>query len=160
MKNWVAIVLMSLFASSAFAATLGGVHDCEGLDSIANLIGNTKFLADGNFRLAHVSTEEPAAASDHLLIFISSEEMSLSCYAVSAAADGTGFSDVDFDNIKESYPTDAKGVLLTVPVSVYNHETGSSDPKTVYVRVMGDSVKIQSAAAPSKAKTIPAKRDK
>jgi hypothetical protein len=54
------------------------------LNSIANLVEPVKDFANNAIRVAHISTEEPAAAPDHLLIFVSVEPMGVECFAVSA----------------------------------------------------------------------------
>jgi hypothetical protein len=67
-------------------APAAAVHDCggswavdpglrSGLDSISNLVGNVRSFAEGAIRVAHVDTEEPAAAPEHLLIFVAERRM-------------------------------------------------------------------------------------
>src|SRR5690242_18132620 len=105
------LFIFFFLSSSAFAA---GVHSCENLDSIGNLVGNVKTYAEGQIRVAYVSTEEPVAAPDHLLVFVYSEPMSMMCFAVSADADGHGFGGIDMEQIHSSYDSE-KGLLLSVP---------------------------------------------
>src|SRR5262249_57281038 len=118
-------ILVSSFALlvslSAHASPLAAVHDCGGLDSIGNLIGNVRSFAQGAIRVAYISTEEPAAAPDHLLIFVAEEPMGAVCYAISANAEGRGFSRVDMKGLTASYDSN-KGLLLSVPVSAYDPE--------------------------------------
>jgi hypothetical protein len=93
---------------------------------------------------------EPVCCSSHLLVFIPAPELGSQCFAVSqeaAKADGSarGFSNVEFSRIKAAY--DAKrGLLLSVPYTLYNPEGGRGKPGSVNVRVnlTGDgSVRIE-----------------
>jgi hypothetical protein len=108
-------------------APVAAIHECGGLDSIGNLIGDVRSFADGAIRVASISTEEPAAAPEHLLIFIAEEPMGVGCYAVSANADGRGFNQVDMKELKVSYDEN-KGLLLSVPVSAYDPENSRTIP--------------------------------
>jgi hypothetical protein len=117
------------------AAPAAAIHTCEGLDSIGNLIGHVKEFGQGTIRVAYVSTEEPAAAPDHLLIFVADGEMGATCYAVSESKEGHGFAYVDMSKLTASYDA-AKGLLLSVAVSTYDVDAGSSKPAgMVKVRV-------------------------
>ena len=77
--------LIGFVATIAYAAP-AVVHKCGSLDSIANLVEPVKDFANNAIRIAHISTEEPTAAPDHLLIFVSVEPMGEECFAVSAGA--------------------------------------------------------------------------
>jgi hypothetical protein len=134
MKSILVSVFALLAAVSAHASPAAAVHDCGGLDSIGNLIGNVRSYAQGAIRVAYVSTEEPAAAPDHLLIFVADQEMGSSCYAVSANAEGHGFSYVDMTGLSSSYDSN-KGLLLSVPVSSYDPNKGSVPAGRVKVRI-------------------------
>ncbi len=136
MKNLILAILLSLPAAS-FAA---GVHSCEGLDSIGNLIGNVKTFSQGDVRVAYVTTEEPAAAPDHLLVFVIDQETHsfYNCYAVSADKDGTGFSGINMDGMKSAYNA-KQGLLLTVPVSIFD----GTDAKPASVKVRIDQRNLQ-----------------
>jgi hypothetical protein len=126
--------LLSLLfvAALGLSANAAGVHDCDGLDSIANLIEPYKTFANGAIRVAYVTTEEPAAAPDHVLVFIYDNEMGVTCRAVSADADGTGFGYVNMRSIKTKY-SPSKGLLITLGVSVFDGE--KSIPQNVSFRV-------------------------
>lgn len=67
------------------------VHNCEAsLDSVGNLVDPIRTFANGVIRVAHVSTEEPAAASEHLLIYVRSNEgIGDDCFAVSLVCSST-----------------------------------------------------------------------
>jgi hypothetical protein len=95
MKSSFVLFLTLLSSVPAHAAPAGAVHDRRGLDSIGNLVGNVRSFAQGAIRVAYVSTEEPASGSEHLLFFVAEEPMGLGCFAVSANADGRGFSSID-----------------------------------------------------------------
>jgi hypothetical protein len=131
-------ILVSMFtllvSTSAHTSPAAAVHDCGGLDSIGNLVGNVRSFAQGAIRVAYVSTEEPAAAPDHLLIFVAEEPMGASCYAVSANADGRGFSYVNMKGLTASYDSN-KGLLVSVPVNSYDSNKGSVPAGRVNVRI-------------------------
>ena len=132
-----ALSMVSITGNTASASTgaAAAVHACTGLDSIGNLIGNVKQFAQGAISVAYVSTEEPAAAPDHLLIFVADGEMGSTCYAVSESAEGHGFAGVDMAKLTASYDS-VKGLLLSVPVSVYDADSGRTKPAgAVKIRV-------------------------
>lgn len=70
------------------------------------------------------ATEEPAAASEHLLIYVRTKDgIGDECFAVSARdTDGyvVGFYTLDFANIRASY-NDQIGLLLHIPASVNDY---------------------------------------
>jgi hypothetical protein len=121
---WLAIPL--LLASSANAAEVG---QCNDLDRIGNMVGQTRSFAEGKIRIAHVDTDgEPVCCSTHLLVFIPDPEIGSQCFAVSQrAAKGSaaalGFSFIDFGRIKGAYDPQ-RGLLLTMPYALYDNETG------------------------------------
>ena len=135
--------LIGFVATNASAAPV--VHACGSLDSIANLVEPVKDFANNAIRIAHISTEEPAAAPDHLLIFVSAEPMGNECFAVSAERN-LGFYSLDVAKTRESYDAQ-KGLLLVVPVSVADPNTGvGKSAGNVKVRVNrknGNSVAIE-----------------
>ena len=98
--------LTMMFSGSAYGAP-AVVHDCEGLDSIANLVEPVRGFANNTIRIAHIDTEEPAAAPEHLLIFVAVEPMGEECFAVSAAlpelGSVSGYSSIDFAKAQASY---------------------------------------------------------
>src|SRR5262249_42105146 len=124
------LLTLGLTSFGAFAAN---THECGTLDSIANLIGNTKTLGNGGVKIAYVSTEEPAAAPDHILVFVYDNEMGSTCTAISRNADGGGFGYVNMKTAKGiSY--DAKtGVLISVDVTLPNHD-GDGKVETLKIR--------------------------
>ena len=110
------LVLASVSTISAsLSAQAASVSDCEGLDSIGMLIGNTKTFGKGGVKVAYVSTEEPAIAPDHILVFVYGEEMSMTCSAVSFESPKRGFGSIDFDKTTSSYNSKT-GLTLTIPV--------------------------------------------
>ncbi len=122
-----ALALSIAMSAAAKAAPAAAVHKCEGLDSIGNLVGNVRTFAEGSIRVAHVSTEEPVAAPDHVLIFVAVEPMGVECFAISETAQGRGFGSVDMAGLHASYDA-AKGLALTFPVKRYDNETGTTKP--------------------------------
>ena len=128
-------LLITIFALLSLAAHAAAVHSCDHLDSIGNLVGNVRSFAQGAIRVAHVDTEEPALAPEHLLIFVAEEPMGVSCFAVSADADGVGFNSVDMDKLQGSYDP-KKGLLLSIPVRVWDDKKPGPKPvSSVKVRV-------------------------
>jgi hypothetical protein len=105
------------------------------LDSIGNLVEPVRKFAKGDIRVAHVSTGEPAAASEHLLIFVTAPDNeggsvgAVDCFAISARRDDEpgygGFYALDFAKLRASYDN-AKGLLLRVPASV--NDSGDEKP--------------------------------
>lgn len=127
------LLALGLISASAQAASVGS---CEGLDSIGNLVDGPRYFANNEIRVAHVSTEEPAAAPDHLLVFVAEKEgiiMGSQCFAISQF-EGLGFASLDLKGIKSSYDA-KKGLLLSVPVYIYNPDTGGSDLQKNPVKV-------------------------
>ena len=140
--------LLVLLTSAAGAAEVG---PCNDLDRISFLVGQTKSYSEGKIRIAEVDTDgEPVCCSSHLLIFIPSQEIGSQCFAVSQdAAKGSesqrGFNSIAFSQIKASNDP-RRGLLLTVPYTLYNPNGGRGKPGSANVRVdlRGDgSVKIE-----------------
>lgn len=106
------LVLGILGSLPAFAI---GTHECGSLDSIGNLMGNTKSF--GNVKVAYVSTEEPAAAPDHVLVFVFDNEMGVTCTAISEDSDGNGFRSVNMSSLKSIGYDAEKGRLLQIKIT-------------------------------------------
>jgi hypothetical protein len=147
----------ALVMPSAALVVLGSVAQaaevgpCNDLDRISLLVGQTRSYAEGKIRIAHVDTDgEPVCCSSHLLVLIPSTEIGSECFAVSqrAASDSEsarGFSNIEFSRIKASYDAQ-RGLLLTVPYTLYGGQGGKGKPGSVNVRVnLSDkgSVKIE-----------------
>jgi hypothetical protein len=109
-------VLMMLALLTTYPANAAAIHDCGRLDSIGNLVGNVRSFAQGAIRVAYISTEEPAAAPEHLLIFVEEGSAGARCFAVSATADGRGFAAIDFKALEATYNSD-KGLLISIPAT-------------------------------------------
>jgi hypothetical protein len=129
------------------------VQSCEAtkdffsLDSIGNLVDPVRPFANGEIRVAHISTEEPAAASEHLLIFIRSKEGNgIDCFAVSPPSESgrLGFYALDFAQLRASYSED-KGLLLRIPARVNDGGEGRpvGDIKVRINRQYDNSVTIE-----------------
>jgi hypothetical protein len=129
--------VLAVVASPAVAAEVG---PCNDLDRISYLVDQTRSYANGKITIAHIDTfGEPVCCSEHLLVFIPSPEIGSQCFAISqdaAKGDGAarGFSSIAFDRIKGSYDPD-RGLLLTVPYSLYDPEGGRGTPRSTIVRV-------------------------
>lgn len=126
--------LLSLIfvAALGLSANAAAIHDCDGLDSIANLMAPVKSYANNAIRVAYITTEEPAAGPDHILVFVYDGEAAMNCHAISADENGFGFYGVNFPAIKAKYNA-SKGLQVTIPVSVYDGEQGV--PATLKFRV-------------------------
>jgi hypothetical protein len=146
------ILTLSVISGSTSAAP-AVVHNCDGLDSIDNLVGHVRRFANGDIRIAHVTTEEPAAAPDHLLIFVAADAPigPAECFAVSAEAYNSdhyrGFHSLSLAKIRASYDAQ-KGLLLRVSVNVANPESKlgfkpAGDIKVRVNRKSGNSVTIE-----------------
>ncbi|MGE4130954.1 MAG: hypothetical protein AB7F86_04915 [Bdellovibrionales bacterium] len=112
MRSFVFLAIALHFSSSAFAAA---THECGHLDSIGMLIGQTKTFGD-NVKVAYVSTEEPAAAPDHVLVFVYDNEMGIYCTAISMSSTGRGFGSVDMSSLKSTGYDSKLGRLLEITV--------------------------------------------
>ena len=142
---WASLLALGSVANAA------EVGPCDELDRISNLVGQTKSYSEGKIRIAHVDTDgEPVCCSSHLLVFIPGKEIGGECFAVSQkAASGSGsplgFSNIEFNRIKASYDPQ-RGLLLTVPYTLYNPQGGRGKSGTVMVRInLADqgSVKVE-----------------
>ena len=125
------ILLAAMIGSGAANAAVTG--PCDGLDSIGNLVEPVRGYAQGAIRIAHVSTEEPAAAPDHVLVFVDGPEMTRSCVAVSDGVGARGFATVSVAKIQSSYDPKT-GLHLTIPVSA-TQENGIARAAFVKVRI-------------------------
>jgi hypothetical protein len=143
------VLTLAVISGSARAAP-AVVHSCDRLDSIANLVEPVRGFANNAIRIAHVSTEEPAAAPDHLLVFVSLEPMGDECFAVSAASHDSeyyqGFCSLNVAKARTSYDAQ-KGLLVWLPVSLADPDKGvcksAGDIKVRVNRKNGNSVTIQ-----------------
>ena len=150
LQRTLALILALAVTAGPTSAAPAVVHTCDGLDSIGNLVGHVRAFANGDIRIAHVSTEEPAAAPDHLLIFVALEPMGVECFAVSAASYNSdhyrGFYSLDVAKARASYDQQ-KGLLLQVPISVADPLKGvgksAGDIKVRINRKKGNSVTIE-----------------
>jgi hypothetical protein len=123
-------LLLLVFAS--VSASAAGTHPCGTLDSIGNLIGNPKLF--GNIKIAYVSTEEPASAPDHVLVFVYDREMGVTCTALSDNQQ-TGFGSVDMSTLR-SVSYDAKqGRLFAITVQLPNYESTTTQSQAIHFRV-------------------------
>ncbi len=129
------LLFISLLSIQALAAAPGNVHSCEGLDSIGMLIGQTKSFTSGetSVKVAYVSTEEPAAAPDHLLVFIYGPEMSIDCFAISEY-DRHGYASISMKDLQGKFDSKAN-LVLSVPVSVSNNGEASVPKGRLMIRV-------------------------
>jgi hypothetical protein len=64
------------------------------------------------------------------------------CYAVSANADGRGFSSIDMKGLQASYNSN-KGLLITVPIFLYDPDKGSVPAGHLNVRISRKNVSLR-----------------
>jgi hypothetical protein len=84
-KKLLLVIAALLVATPVWAhADTAMIHSCQAsLDSVGNHVEPVRTFANGAIRVAHVSTEEPAAASEHLLIYVRTKEgIGDDCFAV------------------------------------------------------------------------------
>ena len=98
----------------------------------------TRSFSNGAIRVTVMDTEEPACCSWHLMIQSpagAGKKAAPACHIVSDSKT-SGFSGVDFAKLTSSYDP-RKGVLLTVPVRIYdmNKSDGSSKAGVARVRI-------------------------
>jgi hypothetical protein len=154
-KTLAVVTALGVFSAPLAHARHGNavVHSCEAtekffsLDSISNLVDPIRPFASGEIRVAHISTEEPAAASEHLLIFIRSKEGNgIDCFAVSPPSESgrLGFYSLDFSQLRASYD-ERRGLLLRIPATVNDGGEGQSagDIKVRINRKYDNSVTIE-----------------
>ena len=138
MRNFFAAA--AVLAMSASPALAIGVYPCGELNRVQNLVGPwgqfSKSFYEGEVLVAVIDTIEPAAAALHLIVLMpppdGEAEYRPACYAISATAGtedsyGMGFSGMDWDNLKGDYDP-AKGLLLSVPVSIFDGDAGEGKP--------------------------------
>lgn len=137
-----AVALATAFVGTANAVP-AVVHSCDGgLDSIRWLAEPVRVFANGDIIVAHVSTEEPAGAPEHLIIYVAeinapiSPAFSSECYAISAEhgknEDGSEYSRGFYGlksvkDIRASY-NDKTGLLLSIPAYKQDEETAKNVP--------------------------------
>jgi hypothetical protein len=137
--SWAFLAAAIAFGSDAWGRRGG---PCNQLDAISILVGQTRSFSGGKIRIAHVDTDgEPVCCSSHLLVFVlvPSPEIGTRCFAVSqkAAKDdqgALGFSSLDMGRLKASYDRQ-RGLLLTVPYTLYDLDKRCGKPGAVGVRV-------------------------
>ncbi|MDZ4661660.1 MAG: hypothetical protein SGJ18_08575 [Pseudomonadota bacterium] len=91
---------------------------------------NFKNFYSGDVQIYNVDVGEPAAKSHGLAIvmpFTEGQGPGVSCTAV------TFFSGIDIRKAKSTF--DSKGLLLTIPYSVYDHDSGVTKPSTSSVKI-------------------------
>lgn len=136
MKLAAALCLFASSLTASLSASAAGTHACGALDSISALIGNTKSVDD--VKLAYVSTEEPAAAPDHLLVFVYDKEMGVTCTAISRDDQGSGFGYVNMTTLKSVSYDSKLGRLFEITVTEPNYDGDTG--KAVKVRFRTNSI--------------------
>jgi hypothetical protein len=135
------ILALAVMPGPTSAAPPAAVHNCDHLESIANLMGHVRDFANGAIRIAHVSIETRASP-----IFVSLDAGGDECFAISASSDDSGYSgfySLSMAKVRASYDAQ-KGLLLRVPVSVYDYDKGcgGKPAEDIKVRVNRKNVSV------------------
>jgi hypothetical protein len=151
MKKLILAAAMTVALAGTANAFPAVVHNCDGLDSIRWLVEPVRTFANGDIIVAHISTEEPAGAPEHLIIYVAptnapiSPNFSAECYAISAESgsndDGDKYSRGFYGlgsvkDIKASYD-DKRGLLLAMPTFKLAElpATNNVPAGNIYVRI-------------------------
>lgn len=120
------ILLCSTLVLGQAAASAAEIGQCNGLDRVSFLVGQTRSFSGGKIKIAHIDTDgEPVCCSSHLVVIIPADPTGSQCFALSekAATDAEGsprgFSSIAFNKISAAYDS-SRGLLLTVPYTLYN----------------------------------------
>jgi hypothetical protein len=132
------------FSFVAFPALAAETGSCLGLDSIGNLVGETKSFANASIRVASVTTVQPLPSPEHLLVFVyGSDGLGRSCTAVNADIRNIGFKSIDMAGVSVVTDTNTD-LILTIPTRVWVSTSGSYANTMVRVRVqIGGRVSIE-----------------
>lgn len=135
-----ALVALMLLAAPAAAQSVG---DCGAWVSAQNLPepweDHAATYAEGKIRVAVLDTLEPAAAAVHLLVISPplDETGGRQCKVVSlVGGEGapSGFLNLDFKAREASYDP-ARGLVLAMPVEVFEPATGGAKPGELTVTI-------------------------
>ena len=132
MKFAAALFLFASSMTASLSASAAGTHACGALDSISSLIGSTKSF--DNVKLAYISTEEPAAAPDHLLVFVYDKEMGVTCTAISRDDQGGGFGYVNMAALKSVSYDSKLGRLFEITVNEPSYDGVSGKAVKIHFR--------------------------
>jgi len=120
-------LVLALFSTPLFASV---THDCGSLNDIGMLLETKSF---DSVKVAYVSTEEPAAAPDHVLVFVYDHEMGYTCTAISPTAE-SGYSYVDLRSVRSIAYDGRKGRLLEITVYPTDQDGMKGGPEVVRFR--------------------------
>jgi hypothetical protein len=135
-----AVVFLAAAVGLGPSAEVAEVGPCNNLDRVSLLLGQTRSFSDGKIRVAHVDTDgEPVCCSSHLLVFIrargsgASASQSVREPRRTIAVHWVSVS-LDLSRARASYGPQ-RGLLLTVPYTLYDLNDKRGRPGTVHVRV-------------------------
>lgn len=132
--------LFAFLCLAAVPAFAGDVHNCSGLAARAETMAepwqaNTRTFANGAVRIAVMDTTEPAASASHLLVLSPPyDELGLrQCRVVSF--DGLiGYGSLTLQGMTVDCDP-ATGLMLEMPITVYNPETALFDAGALFVAI-------------------------
>lgn len=129
--KFVYLAMAAMLSFAANAQHVATVSNCRGLDSTAlmitkdfsgALIENPKTYGNGGIRIALISTDEPAAASEHLIVNINDGSGGWVCKSINYNGKSFGFSTIDFRSPVTQYVA-GKGLEVILSTEV-NGENG------------------------------------
>ena len=141
-----ALALM-LLAAPAAAQSVG---ECGAQVSARNLAepweANTATYAEGDIRVAVIDMLEPAAAAVHLMVISPPRDEigDRQCRLVSlqgGEGSAIGFYDLGFAERRAEYDPQ-RGLVLTMPASFYDPQTGSAEPSELTVTINQSSGEV------------------
>ncbi|MCD9149415.1 hypothetical protein [Pseudophaeobacter flagellatus] len=129
-----AALVCLLSFSGVTSAGAQSLEECDWVASARNLVepwqDTTRTYANGAIRVALLDTGgEPTCCSNHLLILSPHPDYGQACHVLSRQP-GLGFRQVFLDAATRGYDP-SKGVLISVPVGLYDPDTGGVDTASV-----------------------------
>ncbi len=141
-----ALVLLPLGTLPAAAVTVSVCNEMADVRAVAEpWEANTKTFAKGDIRLVVLDTVEPAAGAFHLVILHPPrDELGSPMCSMVSAAEGIGFSDMGLAPATAGYDP-ARGLVVTLPVALYNADTTGFDRATLSVTINQSSGQVQAS---------------
>ena len=148
-------LIFLLFGTPSLAQSVG---ECSEIASVRNLAEpweeNTATYAKGEVRVALIDTMEPAAAAVHLIVIspprneIGDRQCRMVSFMRSEGGGAMGFFNVDFPAHEAEYDP-ARGLVLSVPISIYQPETGDGEPAELTVTINQSTGDVQAEVSGS-----------
>lgn len=141
-----ALAVLALTPLPAGAATVVPCNEMADVRAVAEpWEANTRTFAKGEIRLVVLDTIEPAAGAFHLVILHPPrDELGSPMCSMVSLAEGLGFSGMNLEPAEASYDP-ARGLTVTLPISVYNADTAGFDDGTLSVTINQASGQVEAA---------------